>query len=91
MKRTDILKAQLQNSRGRFFTAKYKTQVGAMMKLNFKVSEVLKVLPNSIKASVHIPSIGVTQVMVFNLGKSGDLEYLAADRTRISMSGKGLL
>jgi len=91
MKRTDILKAQLTNSRGRFFTAKYKSQVGSMMKLNFKVSEVLSILPNSIKASVHIPSIGTTQVMVFNLGKSGDLEYLAADKTRISMSGKGLL
>jgi len=91
MKRTDILKLQLQYSRGRFFTAKYKTQVGSMMKLNFKVSEVLEVRPYSIKASVHIPSIGTTQVMTFNLGKSGDLEYLAADRTRISMSGKGLL
>jgi len=91
MKRTDILKAQLLNSRGRFFTAKYQTQVGAMMQMNFKVSKILKVSTTSIKASVHIPSIGKTQVMVFNLGKSGDLQYLAADRTRISMSGSGLL
>ena len=91
MRRTDILKAQLMGSRGRFFTAKYKTQVGSMLKMNFKVSEILEVRPYSIKASVHIPSIGTTQVMLFNLGKSGDLEYLAADRTRISMSGKGLL
>lgn len=91
MKRTDILKAQLLNSRGRFFTAKYQTQVGGMMQMNLKVSEILKVSTTAIKASVHIPSIGKTQVMVFNLGKSGDLQYLAADRTRISMSGKGLL
>ena len=91
MKRTDILKAQLMGSRGRFFTAKYKTQVGHMMKLNFKVCEVLAVRPYSIKCKVYIPAMETAQVMLFNLGKSGDLEYMAADRTRISMSGKGLL
>jgi len=91
MKRTDILKAQLMGSRGRFFTAKYKTQVGVMMKLNFKVTEVIDVRPHGIKCKVYIPSIETTQVMMFNLGQTGDLQYLAADKTRISMSGKGLL
>jgi hypothetical protein len=91
MKRTDILKTQLINSRGRFFTAKYKTQVGAMMQMNFKVSKVLEVSSRLIRAEVYIPSVKTTQAMVFNLGKTGDLEYLAADKTRISMSGKGLV
>jgi len=91
MRRTDILKMQLQNSRGRFFTASYKSQVGLMLKVNFKVTEVLDVKPSSIRCMVHIPKIGTTQAMTFNLGKTGDLEYLAADKTRISMSGKGLL
>jgi hypothetical protein len=40
---------------------------------------------------VYIPSIMNTRVLVFDIGKSGDLQYLAADKTKISMSGKGLL
>jgi hypothetical protein len=83
MRRVNILKQQLQSSRGRFFTATYKTNVGPMLTLNFKA--------NKIKAEVYIPSIMNTRVLVFDIGKSGDLQYLAADKTKISMSGKGLL
>ena len=90
MRRVDILKQQLQSSRGRFFTATYKTNVGPMLTLNFKVKEIMSIKANKIKAEVYIPSIMNTRVLVFNIGKSGDLQYLAADRSKISMSGKGL-
>tara|TARA_R110000787_G_scaffold5353_4_gene19568 strand:- start:25 stop:300 length:276 start_codon:yes stop_codon:yes gene_type:complete len=91
MRRVDLLKQQLQSSRGRFFTATYKTNVGPMLTLNFKVKEIMSVKANQIKANVYIPSIMNTRVLVFDIGKSGDLQYLAADRSKISMSGKGLL
>ena len=90
MRRVDILKQQLQSSRGRFFTATYKTNVGPMLALNFKVKEIMSIKANKIKAEVYIPSIMNTRVLVFDIGKSGDLQYLAADRSKISMSGKGL-
>ena len=90
MRRVDLLKHQLQSSRGRFFTATYKTNVGPMLTLNFKVKEIMSIKANKIKAEVYIPSIMNTRVLVFNIGKTGDLQYLAADRSKISMSGKGL-
>ena len=40
MRRVDILKQQLQSSRGRFFTATYKTNVGPMLTHNFFHFEV---------------------------------------------------
>ena len=88
MRRVDLLKTQLQSSRGRFFTATYKTNVGPMLTLNFKVKEIMSIKANKIKAEVYIPSIMNTRVLVFDIGKSGDLQYLAADKTKISMSGK---
>ena len=91
MRRVDLLKNQLKSSRGRFFTATYKTNVGPMLTLNFKVKEIMSIKNNKIKANVYIPSIMNTRVLVFDIGKSGDLQYLAADRSKISMSGKGLL
>jgi len=91
MRRVDLLKHQLQSSRGRFFTATYKTNVGPMLTLNFKINEVMSIKTNQIKCKVYIPSIMRSQVMIFDIGKSGDLQYLAADRSKISMSGKGLL
>jgi hypothetical protein len=91
MRRVDLLKTQLLASRGRFFTATYKTSVGPMLKLNLKVNKVMEIKPNQIKCMVYIPSIMRSQVMIFDVGKSGDLQYLATDRSKISMSGKGLL
>ena len=91
MRRVDILRAQLNSSRGRFFTAKYKSQVGLMLQMNFKVKEIIEVTPMYIKAEMYIPSMGVSQMMKFNVGRSGDLQYLAADRSKISMSGLGMI
>jgi hypothetical protein len=91
MRRVDLLKTQLTSSRGRFFTANYKSQTGLMLKLNFKVTELIELTQNHIKAEMYIPSLSKTQVMKFNIGKKGDLQYLSADRSRISMSGLGLI
>ena len=91
MKRTDILKAQLTNSRGRFFTAKYMSQTGLMLKVNLKVQRIIKSTPSQIIAEVYVPSIANTQLLTFKLGRTGDLSYLAADKTKIQMSGKGMI
>lgn len=91
MKRTDILKAQLTNSRGRFFTAKYMSQTGLMLKVNLKVKKILRSTPSQIVAEVYVPSIAREQVLTFKLGRTGDLSYLAADKTKIQMSGKGMI
>lgn len=91
MRRTDILKLQLTGSRGRFMTAKYKSQTGLMLKLNFKVKQILINNKDRIVAEVFIPANNVHQTMVFNLNSKGDLSYLAADRSKIQMSGSGLV
>jgi len=62
-----------------------------MLQMNFKVKEIIETTPMYIKAEVYIPSKGVSQMMKFNVGRSGDLQYLAADRSKISMSGKGMI
>jgi hypothetical protein len=90
MRRVDLLKTQLISSRGRFFTAKYKSQTGLMLMMNFKVTEIIEFTHNHIKAEMYIPSLGKTQLMKFNVGRKGDLQYLSADRSKISMSGVGL-
>ena len=91
MRRTDMLKLQLQNSRGRFFTATYKSLVGPMLTLNFKVKEIVDVKPSHIKCEVYIPKMQSHKVLMFNIGRDGDLKYLAADQSKISMSGKGMM
>jgi hypothetical protein len=91
MKRTDILKSQLTNSRGRFFTAKYMSATGSMLKMNFKVKNIITSNNLKIVAEVYVPSISASQVMTFKLCKKGDMSYLAADKSKIQMSGSGML
>ena len=62
-----------------------------MLKINLKVQRIIKSTPSQIVAEVYVPSIANTQLLTFKLGRTGDLSYLAADKTKIQMSGKGMI
>lgn len=87
MRRVDILKLQLLNSRGRFFTAEWKGVTGSLLRLNLKVSEVLEVKPTYVKALCYMPKLKVTLPVRFQVDKNGDCKYIAADKSTIQLNG----
>lgn len=90
MRRVDLLKTQLTTSRGRFFTASYKSQTGLMLNMNMKVVRLITSTAESVIAEVYIPKLASSKVMTFNVGRKGDLSYLSADRSTVHMSGLGM-
>jgi hypothetical protein len=90
MRRIDILKLQLLNSRGRFFTAKYVGPTKFPQSINFKVSEVLTISPERISVKAYVPSTEKHQELTFFTNKLGDLHYLSCDKTRLQMTGTGI-
>tara|TARA_R100000315_G_scaffold61558_1_gene40338 strand:- start:5 stop:286 length:282 start_codon:yes stop_codon:yes gene_type:complete len=88
MKRVDILKMQLLNSRGRFFTAEWKGLVGEMIKANFKVIKIIDVSPKRIRATVYIPKLSKNINLNFMINSHGDCTYIASDKSKFEMSGK---
>jgi len=87
MRRVDILKLQLLNSRGRFFTAEWKGVTGESLRANMKVSEIEEVGPNFVKAECFIPRMNVYVSLKFMTDKNGDCKYIAADRSTIKLNG----
>ena len=89
MKRVDILKMQLLNSRGRFFTAQW---IGyglrEPIKANLKVMKILKVTPEYIDAQVYVPRIKFISELRFMMNAKGDCTYIASDKSKFEMSGK---
>lgn len=90
MRRVDLLKLQLKNSRGRFFTARYIGPLKVPMKINFKVSNIVKETPVAITVRAYVPMFETHQNLTFFVNKQGDLEYLASDKTKFNMTGLGL-
>ena len=90
MRRVDLLKTQLTTSRGRFFTAAYKSQTGLKLNMNMKVTKLISANADKVVAEVYIPKLASSKVMTFNVGKKGDLSYLSADRSTVRMSGLGM-
>ena len=92
MKRVDILKMQLLNSRGRFFTARW---VGAGLQepinANMKISKIVEVTPEYIDAEVYLPSYGWNLELRFMLNAKGDCTYIASDKSKFEMSGQQAL
>ena len=88
MRRVDILKMQLLNSRGRFFTAKWKGRIGYDIKANFKVVDILDVSPDSIRATVYVPSVGRNMELTFPVNAKGDCTYIASDKSKFEMTGQ---
>lgn len=89
MRRVDILKMQLLNSRGRFFTAEW---IGAGLrepiKANLKVSKIVKVTPEYIDAEVYVPRLKWRSELRFMMSAKGDCTYIASDKSKFEMSGK---
>jgi len=88
MKRVDLLKMQLMNSRGRFFTAKWKGRVGDMIKANFKVTKIEGLDDNSITCRIFVPAYKRHYVMTFFVDAKGDCTYIASDKSKFEMSGQ---
>lgn len=87
MRRVDILKLQLLNSRGRFFTAEWKGATGSLLRMNLKVSEILEVKPTYVKAMCYMPRFRIALPVQFRVDKNGDCKYIAADKSTIQLSG----
>jgi hypothetical protein len=89
MKRVDLLKMQLLNSRGRFFTAKW---VGANLQqeitANMKVSKILEVTPEYVEAEVYVPMVKRQMKLRFMMNAKGDCTYIASDKSKFEMTGQ---
>ena len=89
MRRVDLLKMQLLNSRGRFFTAQW---IGyglrEPIKANLKIVKILKVTPEYIDAEVYIPSVKFISSLRFLTDAKGDCTYIASDKSKFQMSGQ---
>lgn len=88
MRRVDILKMQLLNSRGRFFTAQWKGRLGDMMKHNFKVTAIEGIDKESIRCRIFVPAYKRHYVMTFFVDAKGDCTYIASDKSKFEMSGQ---
>ena len=89
MKRVDLLKMQLLNSRGRFFTAKW---VGAHFKenleANMKVSKITAITTEYIDADVYVPRLERKINLRFMMNAQGDCTYIASDKSKFEMTGQ---
>ena len=91
MRRVDILKMQLLNSRGRFFTAEWKLLIGDTIRANFKVTSVEGVGKDSVNCRVFVPAYKRHFVLTFFVNAKGDCTYIASDRSKFQMSGQRAL
>lgn len=85
MKRIDILKLQLKQSRGRFFTIEFRPTVGQpLQKLNMKVKEINADGVGGIIFTAYVKNDGYRTFAVMS---NGDCTYVAADKSQIAMKG----
>ena len=88
MRRVDLLKMQLMNSKGRFFTAEWKGRQGDMMKYNFKVTAIEAVDAESIRCRIFVPVHNRHALLTFFVDAKGDCTYIASDKSKFQMSGQ---
>jgi|SaaInl1SG_22_DNA_1037389.scaffolds.fasta_scaffold41247_2 hypothetical protein len=89
MKRVDLLKMQLLNSRGRFFTAKWLgANLQEVLTANMKVSKVTEVTPEYIDAEVYVPRVKRKMNLRFMMNAKGDCTYIASDKSKFEMTGQ---
>ena len=89
MKRVDLLKMQLLNSRGRFFTAKWLgANLQEVLSANMKVSEITEVTPEYIDAEVYVPRVKRKMNLRFMMNAKGDCTYIASDKSKFEMTGQ---
>ena len=89
MKRVDLLKMQLLNSRGRFFTAKWLgANLQEVLTANMKVSKVTEVTPEYIDAEVYVPRVKRKMNLRFMMNAKGGCTYIASDKSKFEMTGQ---
>lgn len=85
MKRVDILKLQLKQSRGRFFTIEFRPTIDQpSRKLNMKIKEINADGVGGMIFTAYVKNDGYRTFAVSN---NGDCTYVAADKSQISMKG----
>ena len=57
MRRVDILKMQLLNSRGRFFTVSWKGRLGSTLKENIKVTNIVEQTAEQFIVRAYVPRL----------------------------------
>lgn len=87
MRRVDILKTQLLNSRGRFFTVEWTGRLGLKLKENIKIKEIVGVSKSYVDAWVYVPRIQSHLNVRFPIDSKGDCTYIASDRSKIQLKG----
>lgn len=93
MRRVDLLRMQLLNSRGRFFTAEFLLNMAGprRVRANVRVNEIVSISREYVVANVgywsrengYVPSLNVH----FPVDKQGDCTYLACDKSKFNMEG----
>ena len=88
MKRVDILKMQLLNSRGRFFTVSWKGRLGSTLKENIKVTSIVEQTPEQLIVRAYVPRLSGHYNVYFPVNAKGDCTYIASDKSKFEMSGQ---
>lgn len=89
MRRVDILKMQLLNSRGRFFTASWVgSKTENRLHANMKVSRIVKVARDYVDAEVFVPKYSTSYLLRFPVNSKGDCNYIASDKSKFEMTGE---
>lgn len=88
MRRVDILKMQLLNSRGRFFTVSWKGQLGSTLKENIKVTKIVKQTAEQFIVRAYVPRLSKHFNVYFPVNGKGDCYYIASDKSKFEMSGQ---
>lgn len=92
MRRVDILKMQLLNSRGRFFTARWLgSKTDNQLYANMKVLRIVEVAKDYVEAEVFVPKYSTSYLLRFPVNAKGDCTYIASDRSKFQMSGQRAL
>jgi hypothetical protein len=88
MKRVDILKMQLLNSRGRFFTAEWIGVSGTNLRINMKVTEVVGESDGKVYVTVFVPQTKSHYKLGIPVNAKGDCTYIASDKSKFQMTGQ---
>lgn len=88
MRRVDILKMQLLNSRGRFFTVSWKGPVGSKLKENIKVTSIVEQKPELMIVRAYVPRLSGHFNVYFPMNGKGDCYYIASDKSKFEMTGQ---
>lgn len=88
MRRVDLLKMQLLNSRGRFFTVSWKGRIYPTLKENIKVTSIVEETAEDLIVRAYVPRLARHVTIYFPINGKGDCTYIASDKSKFQMSGQ---